>query len=451
MASSRWVSETRDAYHPRVSRNRLVGVAASASLLLALFVVLPGIGADEKDKNARESLYRPLGLFTEVLSLVRGNYVEEVDTKSLLYGAFSGMTEAMDPFAEYVPPEKMPAFEKYEAARSKELPELGVVLARRMNYPVVVAPIAGSPAAAAGLMSDDLIEKIDDRSARGLALWEVESMLAGKPGGRVRFLVIREGKPRRRTIDVVRGSWSPAAPTAIRAGSETVVKIPSFGPGTASAVKAILAPLDRTRPLILDVRDNAWGSYDEATRTAALFVPAGALGELKGRKIEPKSFRAEPGERVHESRLVLVVDSGTAGPAELFAAAVSETLNRVPGQKAEKKAKGEATPDEEEFPDEAPLTTPAAWNGRLVRLVGEPSVGMGFVQQSVKLQSGGSLKLSVGKIRTLSGRALSPKGLTPDDRVYHMPVEEAVPGAPSDPFLDRALKVLSESRPKATA
>ena len=95
-----------------MSRNRLVGVAASASLLLALFVVLPGIGADEKDKSARESLYRPLGLFTEVLSLVRSNYVEPVEARSLLEGAFSGMTEAMDPFSEYVPPEKMAALDE---------------------------------------------------------------------------------------------------------------------------------------------------------------------------------------------------------------------------------------------------------------------------------------------------------------------------------------------------
>ncbi|HQR67979.1 MAG TPA: S41 family peptidase [Thermoanaerobaculia bacterium] len=434
-----------------MSRHRLAGMVASASLLLALFVVLPGIGADEKSKASHESLYRPLGLFTEVLSLVKGNYVEEVDAKPLLYGAFSGMADAMDAFAEYVPPEKMAAFAKYEAGRSKELPELGLVLARRMNYPVVVAAVGGSPAAAAGVKSDDLIEKIDDQPARGLALWEVEARLAGPAGGRVRLLVVRDGKPRRRTLDVVRGSWAPAAPSASRAGSETVVKIPSFGPGTAAAVRAILAPLDRTRPLVVDLRDNAWGSYDEAARTAALFAPAGSLGELTGRKIETKSFRAEPGERVHESRLVLIMDSGTAGPAELFAAGVSETLNRPAVSKAEKKPKAEAAPAEEEFPDETAPAPVAAWDGRMVRLVGEPSVGMGFVQQTLRLQSGGSLKLSVGKIRTPSGRSLSPKGLTPDDRVFHVPLDETAPGAPPDPFLDRALKVLSESRPKAAA
>ena len=433
-----------------MSRNRLLGVVASASLLLTLFVVLPGIGADEKEKSARQSLYRPLGLFTEVLSLVRGNYVEEVDTKSLLEGAFSGMTEAMDPFSEYVPPEKMAAWSRYNAARSRELPELGIVLARRMNYPVVVAPVEGSPAAAAGLMTDDLIEKIDERSARGLALWEVESLLQGKPGGHVRLLVVRDGKPRRHTIDILRASWAPATPSALRSGSETVVKIPSFGPATASAVRGILAPLDRTRPLVLDLRGNAWGSYDEAARTAALFVPAGPLGELKGRKIETRPFRAEPGERVHESRLVLIVDSGTAGPAELFAAAVSEGLNRSVASKLEKKAKSEAVGEEDEFPDEAAPPS-SDWNGRWVRIVGEPTVGMGFTQETLRLQSGGSLTLSVGKIHSISGRVLSPKGLSPDDRVYHIPVDETVPAPPSDPFLDRALKVLSESRPKAAA
>jgi len=432
-----------------VSRKRLLGIAASATLLLALFVVLPGIGADEKEKVGKESLYRPLGLFTEVISLVRGNYVEEVDSKALLSGAFSGMAEAMDPFAEYIPPDKMPAYVSYEAVRSKELPELGLVLARRMSYPVVVAPIAGSPAAAAGVRSDDLIEKIDGKPVRGLAFWEVESLLAGKPGGRFRLLVVREGKPRRHTIDIVRAGWSPGAPSSSRSGSETIVKVPSFGPGTAAAVKTILAPLDRTKPLVLDLRDNAWGSYDEAARTAALFVPAGPLGELKGRKIETKAFRAEPGERAHESRLVLIVDSGTAGPAELFAAAVSESMNASAGKNWKKVPRADFEDEGEDVPDDS--GPPPSWNGKQVRLVGEPTAGMGFVQETVKLQSGGSLKLSVGKIRTLAGRALSPKGLIPDDRVYHVPPDETLPTTPADPFLDRAVKILSESRPKAAA
>jgi C-terminal peptidase prc len=436
-----------------VSKIRALSVAASASLLLALFVVLPGMGADEKDKEGKEALYRPLGLFTEVLGLVRSNYVEPTELKPLLAGSFSGMTEAMDSFSEYVPPDKMNAFSAFEAAKEKrEVLDTGIVLARRFGFPVVVAAVAGSPAAAAGVRSDDVIEKIDGVLTRSMALWELEARLSGKAGSRVHLAVVRDGKPRHRTLDIVRASWTPAAPSAERIDGETVIRVPAFVPGTTAALKEILKLLDRTRPLVLDLRSSATGSFDEAARAAALFVPAGPLGELSGRRIETKTFRSEPGERVHESRLVLLVDSGTAGAAELFAAAVREAGTRDAGAKV---ATGDRKKTSAEDPDAPEAFDPGADASKdrekvklAVRLVGEPTVGMGFTAQVVKLASGGSLKLSVGKIRTVAGKALCPKGLQPDDRVYHGPDD---PGGRLDPILQRGLKVLSESAIRAKA
>ncbi len=441
------------AYHSPVSKTRALSVAASAALLLALFIVLPGMGADEKDKEGKEALYRPLGLFTEVLGLVRSNYVEPTELKPLLQGSFSGMTEAMDPFSEYVPPDKMAAFSAFEAAKDRrEILDTGIVLARRFGFPVVVAAVAGSPAAAAGVRSDDVIEKIDGALTRSMALWELESRLSGKAGSRVHLAVVREGKPRHRTLDIVRASWTPSAPSAERIDGETVLRIPSFVPGTTAALKEILKPLDRTRPLVLDLRSSATGSFDEAARAAALFVPAGPLGELSGRRIETKTFSSEPGERVHESRLVVLVDSGTAGPAELFAAAVRDAGTRKEGAKLATADKKKANADEsdalEAFDPGAEATKDADKQKLAVRLVGEPTVGMGFTAQVVKLASGGSLKLSVGKIRTVAGKALCPKGLQPDDRVYHGPDDS---GGRLDPILQRGLKVLSESTPRVKA
>ncbi len=439
-----------------MSKTRALSVAASASLLVALFVVLPGMGADEKDKEGREALYRPLGLFTEVLGLVRSNYVEPTELKSLLAGSFAGMTEAMDPFSEYVPPDKMAAFSAFESAKEKrEILESGIVLARRFGFPVVVAAVAGSPAASAGVRSDDVIEKIDGQLTRNMALWELESRLSGKAGGRVSLAVVREGKPRHRTFDIVRASWSPAGPSAERVDGETVIHVPSFTSGTASALKEILKPLDRTRPLVLDLRSNAMGSFDEAARAAALFVPAGPLGELSGRRIETKVFHSEPGERVHESRLVLLVDSGTAGAAELFASAVRDAGTRAPGAKqvAADKSKSGADDSElqEAFDPGAEATKDSEKLKLAVRIVGEPTVGMGFTAQVVRLSSGGSLKLSVGKIRTVAGKALCPKGVQPDDRVFHGPPEES--SGRLDAILQRGLKVLAETagRVKAAA
>jgi len=441
------------AYHSPVSKTRALSVAASAALLLALFVVLPGMGADERDKDGKEALYRPLGLFTEVLGLVRSNYVEPTELKPLLAGSFAGMTEAMDPFSEYVPPDKMAAFSAFEAAKEKrEILDTGIVLARRFGFPVVVAAVAGSPAAAAGVRSDDVIEKIDGVLTRSMALWELESRLSGKAGGRVHLEVVRDGKPRHRTFDIVRASWTPSAPSAERIDGETVIRIPAFVPGTTAALKDILKPLDRTRPLVLDLRSSATGSFDEAVRAAALFVPAGPLGELSGRRIETKTFRSEPGERVHESRLVLLVDSGTAGPAELFAAAVRDAGTRDAGATlvtADRKKTNAEDPDAPEAFDPGADASKEGEKMKLaVRLVGEPTVGMGFTAQVVKLASGGSLKLSVGKIRTVAGKALCPRGLQPDDRVYHGPDDT---GGRIDPILQRGLKVLSESAIRAKA
>ena len=441
------------AYHSPVSKTRALSVAASASLLLALFVVLPGMGADEKNKEGKEALYRPLGLFTEVLGLVRSNYVEPIELKPLLAGSFSGMTEAMDPFSEYVPPDKMAAFSAFEAAKEKrEVLDTGIVLARRFGFPVVVAGVAGSPAAAAGVRSDDVIEKIDGVLTRSMALWELESRLSGKAGSRVHLAVVRDGKPRHRTLDIMRASWTPAAPSAERIDGETVIRIPAFVPGTTAALKDILKPLDRTRPLVLDLRSSATGSFDEAARAAALFVPAGPLGELSGRRIETKTFRSEPGERVHESRLVLLVDSGTAGAAEFFAAAVRDAGTRDAGAKLVTEDRKKASAEDPDAPDAFDPGVDASKDGEkvklAVRLVGEPTVGMGFTAQVVKLASGGSLKLSVGKIRTVAGKALCPKGLQPDDRVFHGPDDAA---GRLDPILQRGLKILSESAIRAKA
>src|ERR1019366_7388714 len=156
---------------------------------------------------------------------------------------------------------------------------------RRFGFPVVVAGVAGSPAAAAGGRSDDVIEKIDGVLTRGMPLWGLESRLSGKAGSRVHLAVVRDGKPRHRTLDIVRASWTPAAPSVERIDGETVIRIPALTPGTTAALKEILKSLDRTRPLVLDLRSNALGLFDEAARAAALFVPPGPLGQLSGRRI----------------------------------------------------------------------------------------------------------------------------------------------------------------------
>lgn len=429
-----------------MSRSRLVALSLSAVFVAGLFLVLPRLGAEERKKEGRDGLYGSLGLFTEVLTLVRSNYVEPVDTKPLMAGAFAGMTEAMDPFSEYIPPERLKEFRAAQEAREKGgLVSSGVVLARRFGYPVVVAAVPGSPAAKAGLKSDDLIEKIEEHPTRSMALWDVEAHLSGKPGARVTLLVVRDGgKPRHRSVPIVLGSWQAEPPAVTRVEGEPVVRISSFADGTAAALKPILGSLEKDRPVVLDVRGAAVGSYDEAARAAALFVPAGPIGELKGKRIDPKSWKAEPGERLHEGRVVVLVDSGTAAAAELFAAALKDA-GKPPAVKGGTAPAAERTPGAEPAPTKAPEPNGTAAKGWRTRLVGETTFGMGAVQQVVELESGGALRISVGKVYGPTGKALSPRGLDPDERVY--PVPEIESAAPPDAVLQRGLKLLAEGTP----
>jgi len=221
-------------------------------------------------------------------------------------------------------------------------------------------------------------------------------------------------------------------------------------------VKKILSAYDRTKPLILDLRGNALGEFEEAARTAAFFVPPGVLGEMKGKKIETIAYKAQPGERMHEGRVVVLVDSGTAGAAELFASALHDTQSRSESAlakageppKGEKAEKGDGTEVDE---DAGPARDrDAAKAAQRVRLVGEPTCGMGFKSQVVKLASGGSLKLSVGKLHTPRGKVLSPRGVEPDDRVFPLPPDESSPNTPPDPVLQRGIKILAEASPAAS-
>jgi hypothetical protein len=138
------------------------------------------------------------------------------------------------------------------------------------------------------------------------------------------------------------------------------------------------------------------------------------------------------------------VDSGTAGAAELFPAALREGAGRDSGVAAAPVP----TPRSGSGLDEDEAPNPPADKPGPVRLVGEPTFGMGFSAQVVKLTSGGALKLSVGKVRTARGRTLSPKGLEPDDRVFTLASDDASGAgtgkAPADPVLSRGLRILAE-------
>ena len=383
------------------NRSRVLFVVVSLCALASLRAVSGPEG------SGRDPATQALSIFSEVFSLTRTNYVEPTDTKTLLEGAYDGMSDALDPFSYYVPASSMAAYRAEQAAGAAST---GVVFARRGGYPFVVAPLPGSPADKAGVKGGDLIDSIDGQTMRNAPMWKIKAALDGPEGSTCELAVFRGGDEKKLKISVPRAKFEPPAPSAKWERDVAILSIPTFTPTAAAAVRQVLEEASRRSidKIVLDLRGSIGGAVPDAVPVAALFLPKGPVATVVSRKAPEKPLETT-GEPVWKGRVVILVDDSTAGAAEVFAAALH---------------------------DRAGSTT-----------VGETTVGMAIVQRNVPTQEGGNLVMTVGRYVSPSGKVLGGKGLTPDERVLVLPGE---PGE-RDLILERGLELVRADVPARRA
>lgn len=275
------------------------------------------LGASD-DEPGTDSIYKYITLWEEVLRLIRGSYVEEVDGRSLMAGALDGVTDALDPFSVYVPASEV---ESYRAARETGRRRTGLLVLKERGTAYVAAVDRGSPAAEAGLEPADIVSMINGRSSREMPLWEVRRQLAGPVGSRVRLELVRSSEEDPIEVELVLAEHDPLPPEFEEVRGVGVLTIPGFGADTAALVAEALAGYEG-ESLLIDLRGVAGGSVAGAYAVAGRFAQ-GALGSLLDREDrELRSFDGAGG--LFPGDIAVLVDRSSQGAAEVVTAVLQQ-------------------------------------------------------------------------------------------------------------------------------
>ena len=263
-------------------------------------------------------------IFESVLKHIQDDYVDEPNMEKVRAGALRGLAYGLDPYSTYLTPEQV---KDYRADGKSNQVGLGAELSQVASFLYVVAPVKGSPADQAGVRAADIIEYIDGKATRDISLYDARQLLNGAAGSEVKLRILRAGT-RPLTLTVKRGSFrAPAAEARMEAGKIGVLRINSLDNGEAADAKARLQDLSKqgAQKIVLDLRNVAGGEIQEGVTVANFFIRDGQIAKTIGREQKVlKTFEADPKLVLFSGPVVVLIDSGTAGAAEVVASAFLE-------------------------------------------------------------------------------------------------------------------------------
>lgn len=344
------------------------------SFAVLLFVVVGSLGGVHASSN--DGAYRQLQVYSEVLSRVHSEYVEEPNIPKVTDGALHGLLESLDPNSSYMTAE---AYKAYKAHKAEAKGEIGATVSKRFGYAAVVSVLPGSPAEKAGVEPTDIFESIEGQSTREMSLPEIRSLLAGVPGSTVNVSVVRARRAEPQKVVITRDIVTvPPVSDKIMPDEIGYIKVDALTKGKAQEIAAKIKSLEKSgaKKILLDLRYSAAGEENEGIAVANLFLNHGTITYLQGQKVPRQAYNADPAKAVTTLPVAVLVNRGTAGPAEIVASAILEN------------ARGD--------------------------VVGEKTFGDGSVPKTFDLPDGGALILSVAKYYSPSGKAIQDVSVTPN-------------------------------------
>ena len=414
------------------------------SLLVVLTLSLGGTVASKSTEGT--ATYEQLRLFTEVLSIVQNQYVDEVPPKEIIYSAIKGTLRGLDPHSSFLDPD---SYKDMQVETSGSFGGLGIEITLKDDILTIVSPIEGTPAYRAGLATGDRIIKIDGLTTKDMQLSDAVKRMRGKPGTKVTVSIVREGWTEAKDYDIVREQIrvQSVKTQELEPGIE-YIRLRQFQEQTAQDMEVVLdkyAKAGKIQGLVLDLRNNPGGLLTSAVEVSEKFLDSGKLVVYTEGRVRAQNMRFQANARrvYTDFPIVVLVNQGSASASEIVAGALQD------------------------------------WGRGIV--LGTPSFGKGSVQTIIPLSDGSGLRLTTAKYYTPKGRSIHGKGINPDIIVEgpkttaavvpnNGPTPEGAPAPPKpgpsvetkpadelkrDPQLQRALdllkamRILDRSRPPA--
>jgi carboxyl-terminal processing protease len=384
---------------------KVKAVILTVSIAIVLFTIAGGLGVRAA---SNDGAYRQLGVYSEVLSRIRSEYVEEPNIPQVTDGALHGLLESLDPNSSYLTAAE---YKQYRAHKGDGKAQIGATISKRFGYGAVISVIPGGPADKAGIENGDIFEAIEGRTTREMSLAEIQSLLAGEPGSNVNVSVVRARRAEPQKVTITRNTVRiPDVSEKSFEDGILYIKVDAFNKGKAQEIASKIKAdqLKGAKKIILDLRDCAEGDVQEGIAAANLFLNHGIIAYLQGQRYPRETFNADLNKVVTGLPLVVMVNRGTAGPAEIVAAAVLEN------------ARGD--------------------------VLGDKTFGVGSVQKVIEIPDGSALILSIAKYYTPNGKAIQDTAITPNILVadnnddFVLPDDDDNSAAPDQPKRQRNLQ-----------
>ncbi len=349
-------------------------------IMLTSSLTMGGYEEVKSDKaKAKGDLYSQVELFADAIAILRSDYVDEVDSKKLIYGALKGMLGSLDDFSQFMEPDE---FAEITLETKGEFGGIGVEISMKEGVLTVITPISGTPAEAAGLKPGDKIVRIDGKTTKDVTLADAVKQMRGKPGTTVRLTVWREKEEKALEIPVKRELIKIQSIKKADIVEDKIgyIKLVEFQERTPSDLEDALKKLESQGmdALILDLRNNPGGLLDGAVAVSEKFLPKDSLiVSIKSR--DPKQdavFKSSGKYARPDYPLIVMVNEGSASASEIVAGAIQDDKRGI--------------------------------------ILGTKTFGKASVQTVIPLKDGSALRFTIASYLTPSGKLIRNQGIIPD-------------------------------------